>query len=159
MTPIILCVDDQREVLSAVVKDLESFEDFCDVMQAESADEAKEVIEEADQSGAPVALVICDHIMPGQNGVAFLTELNADVRFKKTRKILLTGLASHQDTIDAINQACVDSYIEKPWKSDELEAHVKKMLTLFLLASGIDTQPFLPVLDQTILYEKLRETT
>ncbi len=155
MTPIILCIDDQREVLSAVVKDLEIFEKSFEIMQAESVKEAKELINEADSHGEKIALVICDHIMPQENGITFLGEFNSDSRFRTTKKILLTGLASHQDTIDAINVASIDSYIEKPWDGDDLISKVKRMLTLFILSEGIDATKFLSLLDQELYYSKI----
>ncbi len=126
--PVILCIDDQREVLSAVHRELSEFESTYEIIDCESAPEAEEVINELNEADRTVALIICDHIMPGENGVDFMARLNKDDRFKKIRRILLTGLASHQDTIKAINEAQIDFYLEKPWNSDELVSIVRKLL-------------------------------
>ena len=70
--PNIVCVDDQREVLATLKKDLEGFTDFFKIEYCESAEEANEVIEEIDGNGDHLALLICDHIMPVSNGIDFL---------------------------------------------------------------------------------------
>lgn len=127
--PVILCVDDQREVLSAVRRELNPFESDYEIIESESAREAEEVLNELNDSNQTIALIICDHIMPGENGVDFLARMNQNSRFNKTRKILLTGLASQQDTIKAINEAQVDFYLEKPWNTEELVNIVQKLIS------------------------------
>lgn len=126
--PVILCVDDQQEVLSAVHREISVFESDYEIIDCESAPEAEEVINEINVADRNIALIICDHIMPGENGIDFLARLNKDDRFKNIRRIILTGLASHQDTIKAINEAKIDYYLEKPWNSDELVSIVQKLL-------------------------------
>ena len=153
----ILCVEDQREVLAALRKDLEGFLSHCSVLECESADEAKEVLDSLDCKGVQPGVLICDHVMPGENGIEFLIEVHRDRRFPNARKILLTGLATHEDTIRAINKAHIDHYIEKPWEKETLIQMVKELLTIFVLDSGKDYQDFLPVLDQETLYDRLRE--
>ena len=126
--PAILCIDDQREVLSAVHREISVVESEYEIIDCESAKEAEEIISELNAADRRIALIICDHIMPGENGIDFLARLNKDDRFKTIRRILLTGLASHQDTIKAVNEAHIDYYLEKPWKSDELVGIVRKLL-------------------------------
>lgn len=155
----ILLVEDQREVLQAVAKDLSEFEDIFLIEECESAAEAKSIMETTYRNGDYVALIVADHVMPEKSGIDFLIDVNKDDRFADTRKILLTGLATHQDTIRAINSAAIDLYLEKPWKSSVLKEAVKKTLTEFILAKGIDYQPYLKHLDQTVLFEILRKTT
>jgi two-component system, chemotaxis family, chemotaxis protein CheY len=154
--PNIVCVDDQREVLATLRKDLDGFLDFFKIEYCESAEEAKEVIEEIDERGDGLALLICDHIMPVSNGIDLLIEIDRDIRFAKTMKLLLTGLATHQDTISAINNANINYYIEKPWESEELIKAVKHLLTIYILDSGIGYKNYLPILDQDLLYKELR---
>ncbi len=154
----ILCIDDQREILAALHKDLEDFEEHCRLIDCESSAEALEALNEVDNSGEEPGLIICDHVMPGKNGVEFLIEVQKDLRFTNTRTILLTGLATHQDTITAINEAHIDHYIEKPWNREDLHVSVKRLLTLFVLDSGLDFEDYLPVLDQPTLYGKLHSS-
>lgn len=155
----IVCVDDQREVLSALSEDLQEFEKHLTLEECESAREAWEVIEEIDAAGDYLPLVISDHVMPGKTGVELLSEIQADGRFTGTQKVLLTGLATHKDTIDAINSADLDYYIEKPWTKTKLHEAVKELLTRFILKSGIDYEKYLEILDQEKLYEGLRKRT
>jgi two-component system chemotaxis response regulator CheY len=155
--PNIVCIDDQRDVLAALKRSLIGFADLCAVVDCESAAEAKELLDELDADGEPVALLICDHIMPGQTGVEFLADIALDPRFRHSKKVMLTGLATHQDTITAINTASIDRYIEKPWNDEELIAAVKVLLTEFIVKAGIDYEPFLSVLDQETLYRALRD--
>ena len=152
----IICVDDQREVLDAVVRDLQPLTQWFNIEECESADECLDLLEELDEDGERIGLVISDHVMPGKSGVDMLSEIAADGRYRYTRKILLTGLASHQDTIDAINDAGVDRYFEKAWNPDELIAGCKALLTRYVLDSGIDYQSMLGALDVQVLYQSGR---
>ncbi len=101
----IVYVDDQREVLSTLSTDLEIFSEYVNLEECESAIEALEIIEEIDDEGDMLAIVISDHIMPEMSGVEFLSKVHQDTRFPLTKKILLTGQATHEDTINAINNA------------------------------------------------------
>ncbi len=152
----ILCIEDQPEVLRAISSDLRPLENVSRIEECESAEEAAGVVEDIDRAGDHVAVVVSDHVMPERTGVDFLIELHHDVRFKNTRKILLTGLATHQDTIRAINRADIDRYIEKPWQPEQLRQYVRELLTLYVLDAGLDYQRYLPVLDQPTLLGELR---
>ena len=125
----VICVDDQREVLSAVVQDLTPLEDWLEIEDCESAEEALELIDDLDAKGEHIALIISDHVMPGKSGVELLTEISEDRRFTHTKKVLLTGQATHQDTISAINKARIESYLEKPWKGTELVDCTRRVVT------------------------------
>lgn len=150
----VICVDDQREVLAALRRDLSSLPFALEV--CESAAEAQEVIDEIDAGGGHVAVIVCDHVMPDKSGVDWMAEVNADERFARTRKLLLTGLATHRDTIQAINEADIDLYLEKPWDSGVLRAAVRRMATEYVLAAGIDYADMIGDMDQEVLYRELR---
>ncbi|MEN7547475.1 response regulator [Rapidithrix thailandica] len=152
----IICIDDQREVLSAIASDLNVFEPYCLIEECESADEAMELMEELDAEGKAIALLISDHIMPGKNGVEFLTEINQEHRFRHIKKILLTGLATHQDTIRAINNAGIDHYLEKPYKAQELQQAVKELVTQYILRTGLNYEEYPGLMDQDTLLKEMR---
>lgn len=156
--PNIICVDDQRDILATLKKELEIFRNYVTIYYCESADEASGVLEEIDAKGEQVAVIICDHVMPGKSGVEFLSEVNKDSRFSNTKKLLLTGLATHEDTIEAINRANINRYIGKPWETHDLVNKVRVLLTEYILQEGIDYNEFLPILDQDTLYARLRNT-
>ncbi|BAX53553.1 Hydrogenase transcriptional regulatory protein hupR1 [Photobacterium damselae subsp. piscicida] len=152
----IICVDDQREVLSAVLKDLAPLNDFFNVEDCESADEALELMDDLDAEGEFIALVISDHVMPGKIGVELLTEISQDARFVHTKKVLLTGQATHQDTIEAINLARIESYFEKPWKAEQLLTSARTLITEYIFDMGLDYQPWNEILDNSVVYRRLR---
>ncbi|UXP32268.1 response regulator [Reichenbachiella agarivorans] len=152
----ILCVEDQREVLNTIASQLAVLDQHVIIEECESAQEAQELIEEIDTAGDFIALVISDHVMPGKTGVELLTDLYNDGRFGDTKKILLTGQATHMDTIKAINQAGIDFYIEKPWKAEDLLQKVCTLLTIFIIKKGIEYEPFLEILDKEKLFNLLK---
>ncbi len=157
--PNIICVDDQRDILATLKKELQFFREYVKIFYCESADEAENILDEIDAKGEHLAVIICDHVMPGKSGVEFLGEVNNDIRFQKTKKLLLTGLATHEDTIEAINKAKIDRYVGKPWETHDFINKVRTLLTEYILEEGIDYNEFLTVLDQDTLYTRLRNTT
>ena len=128
VTPAIICVDDQEDVLAAVRRDLERFADAVQLVTASSPDEAWDLAEDLDAAGHPLAVVVTDQVMPGGSGVDLLKRLHADPRFSPARTCLLTGQATHADTIEAINVAQVGHYIEKPWTGEQLANAVSSFL-------------------------------
>ncbi len=151
----IICVDDQREVLSAVLQDLEPLNQWLNIEDCESAAEALELMDELDANGEYVALVISDHVMPEKTGVELLTEISADTRFLYTKKVLLTGQATHTDTINAINSAGINRYFEKPWTTEELIGCVRTLVSEFIFDKGLDYTLWQSSLDQTVVLNRL----
>lgn len=152
----IICVDDQREVVNSVVRDVSVFGDWAVVEECESAEEADALINELHLDGKPVALIVCDHIMPGQNGVDFLARLARDKRFPYLKKILLTGQATQKDTIDAINSAKIDNYFEKPWQPGPLQATCRQLLSEYLFDTGLYSRKYQAYVDPAVLAERFR---
>ena len=152
----IICVDDQQEVLDSVMRDLRPLTSHVRLEEASSVADCMQLIEQIDDDGDHVAIVISDQVMPEETGTELLGRITADRRFGKTRKVLLTGQATHADTINAINDGQIDNYIEKPWQPEKLLAVVKRLLTLYVLDAGLDHTEYMPVLDPTTLFTKLR---
>ena len=152
----IICVDDQQEVLDSVMRDLRPLTSHVRLEEASSVADCMQLIDQIDDDGDHVAIVISDQVMPGETGTELLGKVAADRRFTKTRKVLLTGQATHADTINAINDGHIDNYIEKPWQAEKLLAVVKRLLTLYVLDAGLDHTEYMPVLDPTTLFSKLR---
>jgi two-component system chemotaxis response regulator CheY len=155
----IIAIDDQPEVLQAVSKDLEFFESAFNIEECESAEEAYRLMNSILDKGDYVGLILSDHVMPYKTGIQFLIDLRSDLRFADTRKVLLTALATHHDTIEAINKASIHGYIEKPWKPEELATLVRKQITSFILHKGIEYQPYIPLLDSTTLFAGFRNSS
>ena len=152
----IICVDDQQEVLDSVMRDLRPLGDLIRLEEASSAAECLDLVEQLDEDGEHIAVIISDQVMPGEQGTDLLRKITTDGRFNKTRKVLLTGQATHADTINAINEGGIDNYVEKPWQPEHLLNVVKRLLTLYILDSGIDYRPYMSILDNTTLFSKLR---
>ncbi|MFY0598709.1 MAG: response regulator [Cyclobacteriaceae bacterium] len=155
----IICIDDQRNVLNALVSDLQLLESHYSIEECESATEAWDLIDEIYDKGNFVGLIITDHVMPENTGVDFLKKLKMDGRFESTKKVLLTGQATHQDTIEAINSTGLNHYIEKPWDKEKLLHIVKSLLTTFLVEVGLEYKEYLEVIDSDTLYQLLKNTT
>ncbi|MFB2772810.1 EAL domain-containing protein [Pelatocladus sp. BLCC-F211] len=73
-----------------------------------------------------VPLIICDQTMPKMDGVELLIHLHR--QYPKTLKILLTGLASLDDVINAVNHANLYRYMTKPWDETDLGLTVREAL-------------------------------
>lgn len=153
----ILCVDDEREVLDSVVQDLESFEEHFIIEATQSVTEAKSVLKDYADNGVKLALILCDHLMPDQTGIQFLIELNQHEATRHSRKVLLTGQAGLEDTIDAVNHASLDFYIGKPWTASALRETVKQQLTLYMIEHENNLAPWLSILDANALLQKMSE--
>jgi len=152
---LILCVDDEREVLDSVVQDLSAFEDHFIIEDAESVAEAREVIEEYSEDDVPLALILCDHIMPEQTGISFLIELNNQQKTKAAKKLLLTGQADLEATIEAVNSASLDFYIAKPWKGEELVETLTQQLTQYMIDNESDLMPWGRILDTEKIFNAI----
>ncbi|MCG6201728.1 response regulator [Psychromonas antarctica] len=152
----IICVDDEREVLDAVVHDLDYFRDLFNIEACESAFECLELLEELDAQQEHVAVLISDHVMPEKSGVELLTEVALDNRFLGTKKLLLTGLATQADTIKAINNAKLDNFLEKVWDPQELLQTVKELLTEYIVEKGLDYEEYIEKLDAPTLYRLIK---
>lgn len=154
---LILCVDDEREVLDSVVQDLCEFEDNFVIEGAESVAEAREVLEECAEDEIKLALILCDHIMPQETGINFLIDLNQHEQTKAAKKLLLTGQADLEDTIQAVNNASLDFYIAKPWQGDALRAAVTQQLTDFMIENESDLMPWGRILDTEKIFNAIAE--
>ena len=148
----IICVDNEKESLDLLVQKLEIFQPFLSIERCESADECAELLDKLDGKGERVALIISCHIMSGKLGVELLTDVQNDLRFVKTKKILLTGHATHVELVTAINQAKINHFLEKNGNEAELVQCVKEQLTKYIIDKGIDHLDYNEVIDAPTLY-------
>src|SRR5688572_6884546 len=112
--PVILTVDDEPDVLSAIERDLYAhFRTSYRIVKAGSGQQALKVVEELKQRGSNVALFMVDERMPMMTGMEFLRE--AMQLYPDARKVLLTAYADTETAIKAINEIKLDHYLTKPW--------------------------------------------
>lgn len=116
--PVVLTVDDDPEVLSAIARDLRKHygRDYR-VMRADSGSAGLSVLRELKNRNDPVALVVSDQRMPVMDGVTLLAEARA--LHPKSKRALLTAYADTEAAIGAINRSQVDYYLLKPWDPPE----------------------------------------
>jgi response regulator RpfG family c-di-GMP phosphodiesterase len=150
-------VEDEPEVANAIAAALASLENHFPLEIANSAEEAATLVDELEARAQPLGLVLCDHVLPGRQGVEFLVSLQDHPATASTRKVLLTGQAGLQATIQAVNQAGLHHYIAKPWNNRELVAVCKHQLTEYVIEKEENLMPYLPLLDTELLAEAMRQ--
>jgi putative two-component system response regulator len=124
----VLFVDDEQNILSAVKRMLIS-DPIC-VLTATSALEGMELVKRN-----TVAVIVSDNMMPGMNGIDFLTwtkTVSPD-----SVRILMTGYADLRAAIDAINRGEVFRFITKPWDDMELRQTVLDSIAKYNIVSSI----------------------
>jgi len=115
----ILFVDDEPHVTAALVRTLrhEPYEIF----SATSAQEGLDLLAEHD-----INVIISDEQMPGMSGSEFLAEVR--VRYPETIRMILTGQASLDAAIRAINEGGVYRFFTKPCNAIDLKVTIRQAL-------------------------------
>jgi len=112
--PVILTVDDDPEVLSAVERDLRRrYRDTYRILAAASGQQGLDAARELQRRGTSVALFLVDQRMPGMTGTEFLRE--ARKLHPGAKRAMLTAYADSEAAIAAINEVGLDHYLMKPW--------------------------------------------
>ena len=125
MSSHVLIVDDEEHVLKALKRALAA-EDLT-ILTATGAARAEELL-----SSHPIKVVVSDECMPEVSGTEFLSRVS--LRFPQTVRILLTGHASFDTAVQAINSGEIYRIFTKPWHEGEL------MLTLRLAIEKYDIE-------------------
>jgi response regulator RpfG family c-di-GMP phosphodiesterase len=116
---VILCVDDESIILRSLKSELVDLFGYEYIVEtAESGDEALEVLLELLSEGCEIPVVIIDYIMPGMKGDELAKKIHDMSSI--TQKIILSGQATIEGVANAINNANLFKYMEKPWEREEL---------------------------------------
>jgi len=125
----ILIVDDEPNVLNAFQRVLRR-EPYT-LMTAQGGEEGLTLLEARE-----VSLVISDFNMPGMNGLDFLKTVKQ--LYPHILAIMLTGQAEIRIAVQAINEAGVYKFIQKPWDDDDLKVTILRALESMDLATERD---------------------
>lgn len=120
----ILIIDDESLILNALKATLER--EGYEVFIASTGDEALDII-----NSQSLAIVICDQLMPGINGLDILMKCK-ELR-PHTLRVLLTANSDQNTAINAINKAEVTQFIQKPWDDQHLRQTVKSLVEKYRL--------------------------
>lgn len=108
--PAILLVDDEAPLLDVFVAALA---DKYECVVATSVREAEFELHKRD-----FQVVICDHLMPGGNGMSFLVRARED--YPEMQRVLVTGYMKPEMLLRSVNEAALFRYLLKPVNLGEL---------------------------------------
>jgi len=119
MSPKILFVDDEPNVTGAL-KHMLGKEQY-DILTANSADEALTILGQE-----TVDVVVSDEQMPGMSGSQLLAHVRRE--YPDSVRIILTGQASLDAAVHAINEGEIYRFLTKPCNSMELAVTIRQAL-------------------------------
>ncbi|HSS43748.1 MAG TPA: response regulator, partial [Thermoanaerobaculia bacterium] len=125
-----LVIDDDEQIRRMIVSLLRPLGYALE--EASSAEEAFDKI----QAALP-DLVLLDMQLPGKSGHDVLGEIRADRRTRLTPVVMITGAATHESRLKAI-QAGVTDFIAKPFSPEELTARVHALLELKFVTDALE---------------------
>ncbi|SFW86623.1 FAD-dependent oxidoreductase [Chitinophaga sancti] len=116
--PIILCIDDDPQVLRAIVRDIKNkYRQHYKIISTADVQEALNSLLELKNKGETIAMFISDQRMPVMDGVTFLEK--ALKFYPDAKRVLLTAYSDTDAAIKAINTVQLDYYLVKPWDPPE----------------------------------------
>ncbi|MFT5839092.1 MAG: response regulator RpfG family c-di-GMP phosphodiesterase [Flavobacteriales bacterium] len=107
----VLCVDDELNILKSMKRML--YKQDYQLLLAQSGAQALALMQQHD-----VHLIISDMKMPGMSGAQLLEEVAKF--YTNTYRILLTGYADIESTVDAFNKGKIHCLLQKPWDNKEI---------------------------------------
>jgi YesN/AraC family two-component response regulator len=118
----VLLVDDEPEVLDAMYLTIKRARQFqCEARKCSGGQQALEEL-----AKVPAHLVMADFRMPRMTGVELLREVRQ--RWPETVRMLITGYSDVEIAMQAMEQAKIHYYVQKPWNNDELRLTVWEAL-------------------------------
>ena len=124
---IVLLIDDEKNVLEGLNLTLRS---KYNVVQAQSVNEARLILKKE-----PIDIVVCDHMMPGMQGLDFMKEMS--ISYPDIGRIILTGFISMPLAVRAMNMNVLHQFLQKPVHPVELLTSLNLVRQL-LIAKQID---------------------
>jgi two-component system probable response regulator PhcQ len=119
MDSAILLVDDERSVVSSLKRAL--MDEPYNIFAANSGVEGLSILKEN-----RIKIVISDERMPGMSGSEFLSAVKK--LFPDTIRIMLTGHASIQAAMNAVNNGEIYRFFSKPWNEIDLKLAIRSAI-------------------------------
>jgi thioredoxin reductase (NADPH) len=114
MKPVLLIVDDETNILDAVIEDLRcEYGAAYRIQHSSGAEAGLEALAQLKSRQEPVALLMSYQYLSGMNGVEFLQRSRAI--FPEAKRALLTAFADHATTIHATNTGFIHFCQSRPW--------------------------------------------
>lgn len=136
---VILCVDDENIIIRSLKRELvELFDCKYTIETAESGQEALELFSELLKDNNEVAVVISDYIMPEMKGDELLKRIH--MLSPRTLKVMLTGRAVTEGVMNAVNNANLFKYIEKPWEKEELRSVISEAIDSYYASKAAEEE-------------------
>ncbi len=122
---IILCVDDEKMVLDALVSQLQKEFQINYVIEiAETSFDAWDIIHEAEELNQIIAIIISDWLMPIEKGDEFL--ISVSKQYPSLPLIMLSGQVDDESLNRTQNYSNLKAFIRKPWDKNELIENIRK---------------------------------
>lgn len=121
----ILIVDDEPDICEILRFNLEM--EGYDVLTAEGADEAQQIVERSISSNRSIDLILLDVMMTPKSGFDWAEELKADPRTQDIPIIFCTARTMEEDMLHGFALGS-DDYICKPFRVSEVKARVKAVM-------------------------------
>ncbi|MDA8427624.1 MAG: response regulator [Geobacteraceae bacterium] len=115
----VLLVDDESNVLSALKRSL--LDEPLEISSASSAEEALEIMK-----SERFKVVVSDERMIGMQGSDFLAQVR--IRYPDTIRIMLTGHATLEAAMKAVNCGEIYRFFSKPWDDINLQFAIRSAI-------------------------------
>ncbi len=142
----ILLVDDEPNVIASVKRAL--MDEPYEICSAGSAAEGLKLLDRR-----KVKVIISDERMPGMAGAEFLSAVKE--RMPETLRIMLTGHASIEAAMNAVNSGEIYRFFVKPWNDIELRLAIRSALEKYNLEA--ENRRLLKIVKRQALDLKLLE--
>lgn len=124
----VLVVDDESRVIRAIERAL--LDEDMEVIGAANAEEALALL-----GKQPFKAVISDQCMPGMGGADFLGLVS--VRHPQIVRLMLTGHASLDSIMQAVNRGEIYRFFTKPWSDMELRFALRSAIEKYDLETRV----------------------
>lgn len=150
---LIICVDAEPATRAALQADIGRLAgDQFQIETYPTGERALARLTELDNSEQLVPLMIAADRLPDTTGIDLLMQVHRQMRFRGTRKILLSADPTMADIGRAIGKRALDGMLPFPWTAENLERILDALITEFFIEHAPEELDRIPqVVDVTLL--------